>query len=533
MSDLTTQDRLSRFVEAILLAAAFALAYTQSPLYFSNQNQYFLHGLAQGGLGHLNHDWLAQTRDPTPLFSALVSAGYRKLGEFSFQVAYFLLLMWYFLSVRWLIGALPRIPDTRTFRIAFAAGFTATHAAILRVASVQLTGVDYPWYLQAGVAGQYLLGAGLQPSAFGALLMTAIAAFANGKPTLATILAASTCAFHSTYLLPAGLLVLGFMVETLRATQHSGPTAFRMLLSAVVIVVPVCFYIIFTFGPTNTDNFEESQRILAEIRIPHHCEISRWFDLVAGLQLTWAAIGLVFLRRSPLLVVLVVAAGGGLALTLAQYASGNPTFALMFPWRISALLVPVATAVMVAQAMALLPSSRWVVWIASVIMLTLAGAGVWVMVEGLGYRSGDDEQPLYDYVRTHAGPSDVYLLPVRVPAVGTGRGSISTSFTPPPRPKPGSNLIPVDLQRFRLLTGTPIYVDFKSVPYADVEVMIWLQRVRQCEEWYGSNWSRAMIEDELKREGITHIVALASRPIVAPYLEEVHSDSAYIVYRLK
>jgi hypothetical protein len=532
-SDAEPQDRLSRFLEAILLAAAFALAYTQSPLYFSNQNQYFLHGLAKGGLGHLDRDWLAQTRDPTPVFTALVAFEYRKLGEISFQVTYFLLLMWYFLSVRYLVGTLPRLPDTRSFRFAFAAVFTATHAAILRLASVELTGVDYPWNLQAGVAGQYLLGAGLQPSVFGVLLMTAIAAFAGGRPTLAAFLAASTCVFHSTYLLPAALVIIGFMAQTFRASPHNGPLAFRMLLAASAILAPVFAYILFTFGPTNPDLFEKSQRILAEVRIPHHCVIDHWLDWVAGAQLAWVVVGIVLLRRSPLFAVLVVAAGLGVMLTLVQYATGYPTLALMFPWRISALLVPLASAVIVARAAAFLPPSRWVVRIAAAVVVFLAGAGIWVMVERLGYRSGDDERELYEYVRAHAGSNDVYLLPVRVPAVGTGRGSISTSFTPPPRPKPGSNLIPVDLQRFRLLTGTPIYIDFKSVPYADTEVFMWFQRVKQCEEWYEGNWSRSVMEDELKREGITHVVTPANRPIVAHYLEEVHADAAYIVYRLK
>jgi hypothetical protein len=531
MSNDTTQGRLSRFLEAIFLSAAFALAYTQSPLYYSNQNQYFLHGIAQAGFGHLNRDWLAQTRDPTPVFSALVTVAYNKIGEISFQAAYFLLLMVYFLSVRYLVRALSQFPDTRAFRVAFAAGFIATHAAIIRIASVQLTGVDYPWNLQAGVAGQYLLGAGLQPSAFGALLLTSLAAFASGRPTLAAILAASTCVFHSTYLLPSGLLIFGFMVQTFRASQHSGPIAFRMLLAATALVLPVCAYIVFTFGPTNPDLFEESQRILAEIRIPHHCMIARWFDWVAGAQLAWAALGLILMRRSPLCVALVVAAGGGLVLTLVQYASGNHTLALMFPWRISALLVPVATAVILAKAVTFLPPSRWVVWVSAAVVLVLAVAGIWVMVERLGYRSGDEEHQLYEYVLSHAGPDDVYLLPTRIPPVGKGRGSMSVSFTPPPRP--GTNLIPVDLQRFRLHTGTPIYVDFKSVPYADVEVMVWLQRVRHCEEWYGGEWSRAVMEDELKREGITHVVAPTGKPIVAPYLEEVHADPAYIVYRLR
>src|SRR5262245_17487293 len=196
-----SSPRSAHFLEAILLAVAFAVAYTQSPLYFSNQHQYFLHGLAAGGHGHLGRDWLAKTRDPTPVFSGLVANGYRYLGEWSFQAAYFVLLMGYFMSARWLVGALPGVPDSRAFRLAFAALFTAAHAAILRVVSVELTGVDYPWYLQCGVANQYLLGTGLQPSAFGVLLLAALAAFANGAPVIAAALAGVACAFHSTYLL--------------------------------------------------------------------------------------------------------------------------------------------------------------------------------------------------------------------------------------------------------------------------------------------------------------------------------------------
>ena len=70
---------MRRPLEATVLAAVFAVAYTQSPLYFSNQNQYFVQGLADGGHGHLAADWLANTRDPTPVFSALVTVAYRTL----------------------------------------------------------------------------------------------------------------------------------------------------------------------------------------------------------------------------------------------------------------------------------------------------------------------------------------------------------------------------------------------------------------------------------------------------------------------
>ena len=60
-------------VSFIFWAALFSLAYAQSPLYTSNQNQYFLHGLTDAGFGYLDQDWLANTLDPTPVFSGLIA----------------------------------------------------------------------------------------------------------------------------------------------------------------------------------------------------------------------------------------------------------------------------------------------------------------------------------------------------------------------------------------------------------------------------------------------------------------------------
>jgi hypothetical protein len=157
-----------------------------------------------------------------------------------------------------------------------------------------------------------------------------------------------------------------------------------------------------------------------------------------------------------------------------------------------------------------------------------------VTVSGLGYATNEAEQPVLEYVRSHVGPGDVYLIPTRIPQVGTGRGSVSTSFTPPPRPKPGSNLIPVDLQRFRLATGAPIFVDFKSVPYAPAEVLEWYRRVRLVETWYSEkDRDRPGLRDAIAAEGITHVVIPRHESIHATFLERVYEDDAYAVYRVR
>src|SRR5271163_1694612 len=57
----------------LFVAVTFAAAHGQAALYYSNQNQYFLHGFALAGQGLLQEDWLANTLDPTPIFSQLTA----------------------------------------------------------------------------------------------------------------------------------------------------------------------------------------------------------------------------------------------------------------------------------------------------------------------------------------------------------------------------------------------------------------------------------------------------------------------------
>ncbi|MDB5308675.1 MAG: hypothetical protein JWO38_2877 [Gemmataceae bacterium] len=517
----------------LALAAGFALAHTQSPLFYSNQNQYLLHGLADAGYGHLRHDWLATTKDPTPVFSAGVAAAYRGAGLWPLQGAFLVLLMGYFASAWWLVSPLPGVTPSSRTALGFAALFTAAHAAIFRLFSVWLTGVDYPWFLQAGLAGQYVLGPGLQPSALGVLLVGSLAAFANGRPHLAAALAAGSAVLHATYLLPAALLALGYMTALGRSGQWRAAAGVGAV--ALSVALPVVVYTLVVFPPSSAGVFAESQQILAEVRIPHHAVVGRWLDGVAVLQLGWVALGLFLLRTSRLFLPLLIPAVGALVLTLVQVGTGDHTLALLFPWRVSAVLVPVATAAVVINIVNRRTIGLMEYWMFVALLVAAVAGGVAIMALGLGYRMNEDERAVLEYVRNNAGPDDVYLIPTRIPQVGTGpRGSVSTSFTPPPRPKPGSNLIPVDLQRFRLATGAPIYVDFKSVPYADVEVLEWRRRVRRVEAWYDEpDWDRAGVRDQLRAEGITHVLVPRAQAVRTTFLEPVHADDAYTVYRVK
>jgi hypothetical protein len=521
-------------------ALVFGVACTQAPLYYSNQNQYCLHGLASAGLGYLDEDWLARTADPTPVFSALVAFTYRHLSETLFYVYFLILLGLYFHSLVGLFDFMTGDRSTVLARLGFMTLVVLVHAGLVRWGSVALFGVDYPWYFQSGVAGQYLLGFGLQPSVFGVLLLVSIHAFVRDRLWLAAVFAALAPILHATYLLGAALLVLAYLVVLSRAGRFRDALCVGLL--ALVVVLPVIVYHLVTFAPSSAGTFAEARQILTEVRIPHHAAVDRWFDLVALLQVAWIMAALYLVRGNPLFLVLGIPFVLAVLLTVVQFVTGSDALALLFPWRISAVLVPAATAVILGKLVRRL--SPWLEGgarrltlgmgvVCGLVLAALVMGGIAIQYLDLGYRTNADEGPLMEYVWAHKSRGDLYLIPVEVPRVGSGpRGSVSTSLTPPPAK--GGHLIPVDFQRFRLHTGAPIFVDFKSIPYRDDEVLEWYERVLWNQQVYQErDWNKTGTLEAVKREGITHVVATRDRDIQCDGLEPLYENASYRVYRVR
>ncbi len=531
---MTTFSLPARVLVFLLGSALFAAAYCQAPLFYSNQNQYFLHGLAQAEVGSLDEDWLANTADPTPAFSGLVAVTARHLPWWMFHVYHALLLGAYAAALLSLFAYLVGREMAWQRWPIFVLLFVAAHAGIVRWLSYQWLNFDYPWFLQAGVAGQYLLGAMLQPSVFGVFLVVAVVLFAQERPLLAAMFIALAGTWHSTYLLPGALFISGLLASLLVRRRWQMALAVGSL--ALVLVLPGVIYALVQFRPSSTEAFAEAQRILVEVRIPHHSRVDLWLDQVAGFQFAGMALSIVLVWRTPLREVLLVPFVLGTLLTWVQAATGSPTLALLFPWRVSAVLMPLATTIVLARLVGLswLPVENGVARRLAYTGLTLlVGAGVWIQSNRLAFRNDEDELPLLAHVRDHGKRGQVYLLPVKIPDLaGKTRGSLSSDFKPLEEKKTDSKIIPIDLQRFRLHAQAPIYVDFKSIPYRDVEVIEWLERLQRAES-LGQELAQGRIPaTELRQAGITHLVLPATVRLDSAEVRRTYEDRKYQIYEL-
>ncbi len=526
----------------VLATVGFALTYTQAPLYFSNQYQYFLHGLAQAGQGLLAEDWLANTADPTPVFSRLVASTVDYLDQRVFYLLYAMLQGVYFLSLWGLFRILTRGQYKVWREVVFLGVIFLLHAAALRVLSIRWFGVDYPWYFQAGLAGQYILGPVFQPSTFGVLLVASVWAYATERRFLASTLVGLAGILHATYLLSAGLLMLGYLLSEWRG----GRWREGIFLGgwALFLVSPILIYSYLTFGSTPPTSRAEAQQILVHFRIPHHAIPRLWCDAIAGVQIAWMILGIALIWGSRLFVPLLTLAMGGAILSMVQVGTDSNFLALLFPWRVSAILVPISTAVILTRLLTLTSSGEQVdprgvgiAWPVAILALVFAASGVIILQQEFGYATAVEEEPLLEYIHNSKQPGNVYLLPVPVPNLeATVKGAKKSDFNPRPPRRSDPRSIAVNLQAFRLDTGAPIYVDFKSIPYEPQDVLEWRRRLAFMEEVYSQLDQQGMgdpLAQALRTEGITHIVVRADLELPVSLLALTYNDGIYRVYRLR
>jgi len=202
LSNLINNKKYSLLL-AFLLIIVFAVSNTLTPLYFSNQNTYFLHGLANSNFGVLSYDWLANTTDPFPLFSLLVSQTYSNAPTFFFHIYYIFILGVFICSIMGIASKVWEINRSHIEYFIYFVVITSLCSSAVGNLSQKLIGYNLSHLLEGGVAGQKILGSVFQPSIFGVFLLLSVYAFLRNRPFVAVLFSGVAATFHASDLLSA------------------------------------------------------------------------------------------------------------------------------------------------------------------------------------------------------------------------------------------------------------------------------------------------------------------------------------------
>ena len=499
-------------IAAVLSASmAFALAYTQAPLYTSNQNQYFLHGLANAGFGFLESDWLANTADPTPVFSLFVEWTYR-LNEWEglFYLYYAILMCIYLFSLVGITAKFFPLVRTPGIYLTFLTGLILIHSAGLRFVLSRLIGMNWTYVLEDGVADQRLLGSVFQPSTCGVFLLLSIYLFLDRRAIWAGISAVAAATVHPTYLLSAATLIMSYMVLLFIEKKRMREPVLLGCITAL-LVLPILLYVFLNFGNTTPETAAAAQRILVDYRIPHHANISWWLDATAIFKVLVILTAMYLVRRGRWLFILLVPFGVGVLLTTAQVITGSQTLALLFPWRVSTWLMPISTSILFGWLVIhfyrrfFKPGTFYVKGLifANLAMILLAiSAGIFRTFLDFSRQSNLPDRAMMNWISENKTPEDRYLIPTK-------------------------------MQDFRLYTGAPIFVDFKSIPYRDVDVLEWHRRILLADIFYKRE-DCSLIQGFPEKEKINYLVLTEEEfNTICPHTMLVYSDAHYQVYRFE
>ena len=419
-----------------LLAAAVEYARP----FFGNQNQYYAHA-APGAA--LKSDWLINTTDPYPVFTGLARLLIQAAYPFGVVAAAYLFtglaLLAVYLFARKMAG-----PD---------ADRRVSLLATMLVAATLATPTGYSLF--NGFGGQYIVSksAYFQPSSAGALIMLSLYLWLFKVEDsrvyhpwflAAAALAVIGCVIHPTYLIAMAVALGVLAVVELVLSGRNRIVHYIAVGLLIVVVLSVTAPGVFGIGNPGAEFSAALDRFAYE-RIPGHTLWWRWDRInvvfppivLGGIYaaVRWHRQDALALWLLGCLTISVAA-----VLVLPMLPSGR--FLLMFPWRLSVCLVPIAGTAL-ACALAKWLMSRWNIrsWMLGAAALGLAVLGI-------------------SRTATNWDAAD------RDPAVALLRQEHPA----------GVGIIPTNQELLRLNVPVAVYIDWKSPPYASNDLAEWWRR---------------------------------------------------------
>ena len=484
----------------ILFAVLFAAVYRQQLLYSGNQHTKFLHAAAQADIGYLKGDWTAQTVDPLPAFTMLARFFYEVCPLGAFYVLFAILAGIFAYSAVGIAGVLHRhrTSEPVSTELALVFGVLILLFSMLSASAMR------------GVAGQYAMTENLQPSIFGVFIFLGLYLWLRHRRVWAAVGLAIAAMFHpGAYLLTSIILLIALLISSRRQlTLVSAGLPVGIFLA---LVGPLMAYQAASLAPTTPEVFAKAAQILANERIPRHTDVARWFDLGAGARFACMAFACWLVRRQPQMFWSLT------ALTVFGFVSSvglliwpNAGARFSTPWRVSAVAMPMATIILSYYASAALADAARTIPKASMHLKRAAALAFCMLSAFLFYRA------VIHYVRPH-----------------TTRDALVTKYAKESAAEGQQYLVPPGMFAFRMASGLPTFVTYKTHPYKDVEVLAWWERINTAELIYrlATNASDAgKARELLDQHGITHVVVPANLSFPVQSFAKVHEDANFKIY---
>lgn len=507
--------KIISIINFLIPVIIFNITYLQRYIYRSNQHTKFIHGLAKAGYGFLKNDWFANTIDPLPVFSFLVFFTYKFLHEYFFYLYQSILLGIFIWAILGISFSLFKIKDSKIKILMLFSLIILFHSQFIHEISLYLFKVSFLEVIyENGVAKQYLLGANFQPCVFGVFILLSIYYFLKNRPYIAVIFSAIAFTFHTGYVFFAGLLTLSYMIIILK-DERDFKKAFLVGFLSLVLVSPVLIYDKIYFSATSPEIIKKAYDIIVNIRIPHHTDPRVWIDNTVYVKMIIITIAIFIVRKKKMFLILLLPFLAGIILTLVKLFTNSTFIGFLTPWRVSVFLVPLSTTIIFAYVVSkvfdrfgdFINRKEFTVRMICYIMILIPLLfGLNLFINRFNFYLNKDITPLERYVFNNKTSNDNYLVPVKY-------------------------------MEFRINTGAPVFVTYKSHPYKDVEILEWDERIITAEKFYDLNtdFDRCeMLESLKQRYGITHVV-LTNKQFnwKLNCLEELYKDTDNAVYKIK
>jgi hypothetical protein len=450
--------------------------------------------------------------DPFPLFSFLVYATYRYFDANAFYLYNIIIFGVYVYSVAGIAAKICNIKDSVSKYVTFLVATIALHSYALDSLSLRLVGFELA-QLHYGFAEYHIIGRIFQPSVFGVFLLLSIYAFLCRRAFLAAFLLVFSAVVHPTYLLSSAVLTLTYMAVIFRE-ETNARKSLSLGIFNLILILPLLSFLYIYFSPTSPELWSQSKAVLVTVRSPHHFNPEVWLGGLVYAKWAMTATAIYLVRKTRLFLIMLLPFSIATILTVAQVPWGNTSVASLTPWRIFVFLVPLSLCIIVGHLTSrffeafIEPVARRhkaIIAVNFVVLLALVLYGANTQVKRLKIYHEGENKPMMNFVREAKSFGDHFL-------------------------------VPVELEDFRLYTGAPILVSFKSGPYKDTEYMEWYQRFVAATDFYSARDGSAcdVLRGLRDRYKLTHLVIEAGHPGGrCGNLSELYKDNYYAVYRLE